>query len=228
MAPAVGAQLQLVGDRVCHIDLPELVVDNLDSLELHEGDHGRLGGLVLDLELDVVDSSKVLDHRVLRLGEGRGELRDGDALACEGVFEYLAKDVGRGGGGSSGLGDGEPVPCGCGRVGYGLPGQVGVARLALGELLWGLRVVDEDGDERFRERHQVLLAVAFGLQEHLLGVELADGLAHEDHRELDRDGFLLSRGPRVQLDEEWVVSLVVDQCLDVGHPVGRSNVVVIC
>ena len=82
---------------------------------------------------------------------------------------------------------------GC-RVGYDLPGEVGVARLALGELLWGLRVVDEDGDERFRERHQVLLAVAFVLQEHLLGVELADGLAHEDHRELDRDGFLCLQG----------------------------------
>ena len=87
-------------------------------------------------------------------------------------------------------------------------------------------MVDEDGDERHRKRRQVLLAVAFCLEEHLLRVELADGLAHEDHRELDRDGLFLSRCPNAQVDEEWVVSLLVDQRLDVGHPVVRSGVAV--
>ena len=97
LAPAVGAQFQLVGDRVCHLDLPELVVDNLDSLELRESDRGRLGLPVLDLELVVIDAREVFDRRVVHLGEGRGELRDFDALVCEGVLEYLAKDVERGG-----------------------------------------------------------------------------------------------------------------------------------
>ena len=53
--------------------------------------------------------------------------------------------------------------------------------------------------------------------------EIADGLAHEDHRELDRDGFLFSRGPWDQVDQEWIVSLLLEHRLDVGHPVVRGR-----